>query len=229
MQHPSWSNWTTLYTHNGDTRLSSEYGMYTWVLQSRESSSNRFRYFRVLQTGKNGFVQSFGTPDTWSDVFVVGGFEIYGKIHNVQKQPPPLPPKQPQSSVLPPQSQYSYSQPSYSQSSYSTPPSYSPQSQPQYSAPPPSFPPQNQSQYSAPQSPDDKLNSFFTKYAKSSSSNSFPSQSDGNSSQSQPQNMSNSAKYSTIPSFGSTPSYTPPTPPVQEKAPSKSRHDMLTC
>jgi len=42
-----------------------------------DSNIGNYRFFRVIQTGKNSFVAT-KTGDKWSHVFVVSGFELYG-------------------------------------------------------------------------------------------------------------------------------------------------------
>merc|ERR1712216_724820 len=58
------SDWTTLKTHSDDTTLMDPYQKAGWLV----NSSSYFRYFRILQTGKN----SYG-----KDQLVCCGLELY--------------------------------------------------------------------------------------------------------------------------------------------------------
>jgi len=74
---PNWIKWTNLCIHINDTNLNSDFATCSWIVKPPKDN-NKFRYFRVIQTGKNGFAIPKDGKDEWSDVFVVGSFEIYG-------------------------------------------------------------------------------------------------------------------------------------------------------
>jgi hypothetical protein len=72
-------NWTTLCAHNNDTSLNAPHATKTWSIP-HYSPSTHYRYFRVLQTGKNEYVKNSKGTDEWSDCLVAGKFEIYGFV-----------------------------------------------------------------------------------------------------------------------------------------------------
>lgn len=69
--------WTTLKEHKDDSSLDSEFASFLWNLGTVKES---YRYFRIIQTGKNKFQPSEGVADLWSDVLVAGGFELFGTL-----------------------------------------------------------------------------------------------------------------------------------------------------
>ncbi|KYQ93288.1 BTB/POZ domain-containing protein [Tieghemostelium lacteum] len=60
--------WTVLKRHTSDMSLNSKYATFTWNVSGVETA---FRYFRILQTGKNSNNRNF---------LVIGGLEIYGEL-----------------------------------------------------------------------------------------------------------------------------------------------------
>jgi len=75
-------NWVCLRRHTNDTSLNSRYALTTWKIQNNSglgSTSNpslspkqtAFRYFRILQSGRNSNNRNF---------LVLCGFEIYGEL-----------------------------------------------------------------------------------------------------------------------------------------------------
>ncbi len=99
MNDPSWVN---LVVHNNDSSLDQgEFSYVTYPKQLLRISvvvllptryaipqpvNGAFRYFRVIQTGKNAFQERNTDPnsDEWSDALVVCGFELYGTLHSMQ-------------------------------------------------------------------------------------------------------------------------------------------------
>jgi len=73
------TEWVTIGMHINDKSLSSDWAMRTWAIPQNNYA---FKYFRVVHTGKNSFDPK-GQPDEWSDVFVSGGFELYGYLFEV--------------------------------------------------------------------------------------------------------------------------------------------------
>jgi len=72
-------NWITLRNHTSDESIDSEYGIKSWPVTTIQA----FRYFRIIQTGKNSYKVPVNTTDGWSDVFVASGFEIYGTLYDL--------------------------------------------------------------------------------------------------------------------------------------------------
>jgi len=127
-------NWTTLKVHTNDKSLNSDFAAKTFPL---ETSGQAFRYYRVLQTGKNAFDPK-GGPDTWGDVLVCGGFELYGYLADSKNvAPPPNFSPQHQSTTQQPSYGASQAPPSYG----GPPPQYGQQAPPSYDAPPAYTPP----------------------------------------------------------------------------------------
>ncbi len=67
---PDDPQWTTISRHTNDTSLNSDFGSHIWSI----SCNQAFRYFRVIQNGKN----NYSGTDAWGDVLVAGGFELFG-------------------------------------------------------------------------------------------------------------------------------------------------------
>jgi len=94
--NPNDPNWVTLKSHVNDSTLKSDHAIATWSIPS---VNQNFRYFRIIQTGKNCF-NSNGGADGWSDTFVVSGFELYGAMYDnpssspISAPPSPAPPSQ---------------------------------------------------------------------------------------------------------------------------------------
>eukprot|EP01114_Cavostelium_apophysatum_P000023 TRINITY_DN10026_c0_g1_i1.p1 TRINITY_DN10026_c0_g1~~TRINITY_DN10026_c0_g1_i1.p1 ORF type:complete len:446 (-),score=70.30 TRINITY_DN10026_c0_g1_i1:46-1383(-) len=63
------SNWTVLKRHDKDTSLSDKFASHTWNLPGVTSA---FRYFRILQTGRNSSAHNF---------LVLSGIEFYGDLY----------------------------------------------------------------------------------------------------------------------------------------------------
>jgi len=75
---PNDITWFTIKTHTNDTSITSEHQRYTWNI----SVGQAFRYFRIIQTGKNNFsAKSSQKEDDWSNVLVISGFELYGTLY----------------------------------------------------------------------------------------------------------------------------------------------------
>jgi hypothetical protein len=70
-------NWVLLKSHANDISINSDHGGFSWPVTG---NNNRYRYFRIRQTGKNSFKAANPKEDEWSDVLVVAGFEIYGTL-----------------------------------------------------------------------------------------------------------------------------------------------------
>jgi hypothetical protein len=86
------SDWKTLYVHKDDKTLNSGFGCGSWDINiSDSSSSEAYRYFRVVQTGPNSFQIPQQGADGWSNVFVASGFEIYGELITRKPAPPSSP------------------------------------------------------------------------------------------------------------------------------------------
>ena len=49
---PNWFNWTNLCIHINDTNLNSDFSTCSWIIKPPKDN-NKFRFFRVIQTGKN--------------------------------------------------------------------------------------------------------------------------------------------------------------------------------
>eukprot|EP01133_Synstelium_polycarpum_P015822 gene15822-18802_t len=60
--------WTVLKRHTNDSSLNSKYATHTWQIQGVTTA---YRYFRILQTGKNSNNRNF---------LVLGGIELYGEL-----------------------------------------------------------------------------------------------------------------------------------------------------
>jgi len=65
--------WKTLAVHSNDRSLCNEWAIHSWKLNSRQG----YRYFRVIQTGKNSCISS---DDNWGQVLALNRFEIYGTL-----------------------------------------------------------------------------------------------------------------------------------------------------
>lgn len=74
---PASPDWVTLKDHVDDKTLNAPFATGYWDLPPSETGH---RYFRVTQTGPNCYQCPPDTEDTWSNVFVASGFEIYGDI-----------------------------------------------------------------------------------------------------------------------------------------------------
>jgi len=69
------SLWITLRDHVNDVTFNSDYAWFVFRLYNVREA---FRYFRIIQTGKNVYVtQNYG-GDSWSDVLVAAGFDLFG-------------------------------------------------------------------------------------------------------------------------------------------------------
>jgi len=80
-------NWVTLRKHENDPCFSAgDYASKTWNIDYQ--GTDAFRYFRVIQTGKNSYKGKEGSTDEWSDVFVLIGFELYGCLLFEQEDKP---------------------------------------------------------------------------------------------------------------------------------------------
>jgi hypothetical protein len=67
--------WDTLCVHKNDHSLNKPYGASRWQIEAQGKS---YRIFRVVSTGKNSYKP--GKEDVWSDVLVMGGFEVHGPV-----------------------------------------------------------------------------------------------------------------------------------------------------
>ncbi|GAM17293.1 hypothetical protein SAMD00019534_004680 [Acytostelium subglobosum LB1] len=61
-------HWTVLKRHTNDASLNLKYATHTWQIPGVTTA---YRYFRILQTGKNSNNRNF---------LLLGGFEIYGEL-----------------------------------------------------------------------------------------------------------------------------------------------------
>jgi hypothetical protein len=73
---PSSPFWYTIKNHSNDASIDSDQGKASFPL----NCDHAYRYFRIIQTGKNKYKPAEGKPDEWSDVFVASHFEIYGTL-----------------------------------------------------------------------------------------------------------------------------------------------------
>ncbi len=70
-------DWVTLKRHSDDSTIDTDFGEHTWQLDNIPSDKQGpYRVFRVIQ---NGF-SKMGTNNDWKNVFVVGGFELFGTV-----------------------------------------------------------------------------------------------------------------------------------------------------
>eukprot|EP01118_Nematostelium_gracile_P016121 TRINITY_DN6606_c0_g1_i1.p1 TRINITY_DN6606_c0_g1~~TRINITY_DN6606_c0_g1_i1.p1 ORF type:complete len:426 (-),score=90.71 TRINITY_DN6606_c0_g1_i1:15-1292(-) len=76
--------WETLRVHINDETLDSDWAIHTWKLNIPENQS--YRIFRIIQTGKNKYQVEKGLKDSWSDVLVASGFELYGTLYEKPKR-----------------------------------------------------------------------------------------------------------------------------------------------
>jgi hypothetical protein len=67
-------NWVVLRRHSGDTSLTDKWATHTWSLHLEKPQS--FRYFRILQTGRNSSNHNF---------LVLSGVELYGDLYEWQE------------------------------------------------------------------------------------------------------------------------------------------------
>lgn len=67
--------WNVLLTHSDDQSLSESGSTATWFLENNNKKQGSYRYFRIIQNGKNA---SGG-----SSALSLGGFELYGSIIDV--------------------------------------------------------------------------------------------------------------------------------------------------
>jgi len=78
--------WDTLSVHTEDSALDSDWAVHTWSLKLSDSQAE-YRAFRIIQTGKNKYkVPTPGQKDSWSDVLVASGFELYGSLYEKGKR-----------------------------------------------------------------------------------------------------------------------------------------------
>jgi len=79
--------WTTLNHHDNDTTLNSDFA---WFVFPVNKCPTAYRYFRIMQTGANAFASNRPSPgalDSWSNVLVASGFDLFGLcIQSVPKE-----------------------------------------------------------------------------------------------------------------------------------------------
>jgi len=79
--------WTTLNNHENDTTLNSDF---SWFVFPVDKCPTAYRYFRIVQTGPNAFVSNRPSPgalDSWSNVLVASGFDMFGLCIRVPPAP----------------------------------------------------------------------------------------------------------------------------------------------
>lgn len=73
--------WVTLRVHENDTSMNESYA---WFVYSIPYCYEPYRFFRVIQTGKNAF-SSYGGEDNWGNVLVASGFDLFGLYFYIGK------------------------------------------------------------------------------------------------------------------------------------------------
>ena len=66
--------WLLLRKHIGDTSLTDKWATHSWDISNNEKHQ-AFRYFRILQTGRNSSNHNF---------LVLSGIELYGDLYEWQ-------------------------------------------------------------------------------------------------------------------------------------------------
>lgn len=73
-----------------DETLDSDWAVHTWSLDNVHSKNQHYRFFRIIQIGKNKYqLPPNEQKDRWSDVLVVSGFELYGSLMEKRKKKNP--------------------------------------------------------------------------------------------------------------------------------------------
>lgn len=74
LKSPDDKDWITLMTHRDDRSINSSHGSFTWALNYPKEKQTFYRFFRIIQVGKN----KMPTNAEWGDVLVASGFELFG-------------------------------------------------------------------------------------------------------------------------------------------------------
>lgn len=78
------TDWVTLLDHQDDKTLNSPFVVGLWDIPDPKTTTG-FRYFRVIMTGPNCYVNPPDKEDLWSNVFVANGFELYGAFFSTEE------------------------------------------------------------------------------------------------------------------------------------------------
>ena len=70
--------WVDLSVHENDTSMTDSFVTKSWEITPRPARA--YRFFRILQTGKNNFAIKNRRSDLWSNCLVVHGFELFGDL-----------------------------------------------------------------------------------------------------------------------------------------------------
>jgi len=74
-RNSSKDNWEVLKSHVHDMSLDNAYEVHHWNV----TTNKFFRYYRIVQAGPNKYM---ARDDTWSNVLVCSGFELYGDLQD---------------------------------------------------------------------------------------------------------------------------------------------------